>query len=71
MDLKKIKAHYGLRWLNYLPKIVYNLFMAKRDTGVGKMKKTSSYKTVKRLEAKKAMLALNAIKHKHRSRKHK
>jgi hypothetical protein len=45
--------------------------MAKRDTGVGKMKRTSSYKTVKRLEAKKAMLALNAIKHKHRSKKHK
>jgi hypothetical protein len=45
--------------------------MAKRDTGVGKMKRTSSHKTTKRLEAKKAMLAINAIKHKHRSQKHK
>jgi hypothetical protein len=52
-------------------KMVYNLFMAKRDTGVGKMKRTSSNKTTKRLEAKKAMLAINAIKHKHRSQKHK
>jgi len=37
--------------------------MAKRPTGVGKMKKTHSYKTKKRLTAKRAMLALKASKH--------
>lgn len=31
--------------------------MAKRYTGVGKHKKTHSYKTKKRLEAKRVMLA--------------
>jgi len=31
--------------------------MAKRPTGVGKMKKTHSYKTKKRLAAKREMLA--------------
>ena len=31
--------------------------MAKRTTGVGKMKKSHSHKTKKRLEAKKVMLA--------------
>jgi hypothetical protein len=35
--------------------MVYNSTMAKRDTGVGKMKRTSSRKTKKRL----------AIKHEH------
>jgi hypothetical protein len=41
--------------------------MAKRDTGVGKMKRSHSYKTKKRLEAKKEMLTRRAIKHKHRT----
>jgi hypothetical protein len=36
--------------------------MAKRATGVGKMKKTSSHKTKKRLEIKKQMLAAKALK---------
>jgi hypothetical protein len=48
-------------------KLVYNPFMAKRDTGVGKMKRAHSYKTKKRLEAKKIMIALRTIKHKHRT----
>jgi hypothetical protein len=45
--------------------------MAKRDTGVGKMKKSRSYKTKKRLEVKRQMLERVATKHKHRSQKHK
>jgi hypothetical protein len=36
--------------------------MAKRDTGVGKMRKTHSKKTKKRLEIKKQMLAMKAMK---------
>lgn len=36
--------------------------MSKRDTGVGKMKRTHSHKTKKRLEAKRVMLALKASK---------
>lgn len=36
--------------------------MAKRSTGVGKMKKTSSHKTAKRLEAKRLMLEEKANK---------
>jgi hypothetical protein len=36
--------------------------MAKRDTGVGKMKKSHSYKTKKRLEIKRQMLALKDSK---------
>jgi hypothetical protein len=36
--------------------------MAKRDTGVGKMRKTHSKKTKKRLEIKKQMLAFKALK---------
>jgi hypothetical protein len=36
--------------------------MAKRLTGVGKMKKTSSHKTKKRLETKYAMLAERKVK---------
>jgi hypothetical protein len=36
--------------------------MAKRATGVGKMKKTHSYKTKKRLTAKREMLAKKASK---------
>jgi hypothetical protein len=36
--------------------------MAKRDTGVGKMKKSHSYKTKKRLEIKREMLAKKASK---------
>lgn len=42
--------------------------MAKRDTGVGKKKRTHSYKTKKRLEIKHKMLAARAAK-KHRKRK--
>jgi len=38
--------------------------MAKRDTGVGKKKKTHSYKTKKRLETKREMLATKAAKRK-------
>lgn len=38
--------------------------MAKRNTGVGKFKKTHSYKTKKRLEIKRAMLAAKAAKRK-------
>jgi hypothetical protein len=40
--------------------------MAKRDTGLGKPKKSRSYKTKKRLETKKAMLVEKAAKRKHR-----
>jgi len=36
--------------------------MAKRDTGVGKKKKSHSYKTKKRLEIKRQMLARKASK---------
>jgi hypothetical protein len=36
--------------------------MAKRDTGVGKKKKSRSYKTKKRLEVKRVMLAKKAAK---------
>jgi hypothetical protein len=36
--------------------------MAKRDTGVGKKKRTHSYKTKKRLEKKREMLAEKASK---------
>lgn len=36
--------------------------MAKRDTGVGKRKKSRSKKTPKRLAAKKRMLELKAMK---------
>jgi hypothetical protein len=36
--------------------------MAKRDTGVGKMKRTHSYKTKKRLAVKREMLAKKAGK---------
>jgi hypothetical protein len=36
--------------------------MAKRATGVGKMKKTHNHKTKKRLEIKKQMLAEKAAK---------
>ena len=38
--------------------------MAKRSTGVGKMKKTSSHKTAKRLEIKRVMLEKKAEKKK-------
>jgi len=37
--------------------------MAKRATGVGKMKKTHSHKTKKRLAIKREMLAKKAEKH--------
>ncbi len=40
--------------------------MAKRDTGVGKMKKSHSHKTAKRLEIKRLMLAALAAKRSHR-----
>lgn len=36
--------------------------MAKRDTGVGKGKKSHSHKTAKRLEAKRVMLEERAAK---------
>jgi len=38
--------------------------MAKRDTGVGKRKKTHSHKTKKRLEIKREMLAQKASRKK-------
>jgi len=38
--------------------------MAKRTTGVGKMKKSHSHKTAKRLEVKRAMLEEKAKKKK-------
>jgi hypothetical protein len=38
--------------------------MAKRSTGVGKMKKSHSRKTAKRLETKRVMLAARAAKRK-------
>ncbi len=38
--------------------------MAKRDTGVGKKKKTNSHKTAKRLEIKRLMLEEKANKKK-------
>lgn len=40
--------------------------MAKRSTGVGKMKKSHSHKTAKRLEIKRVMLEERAAKKKHR-----
>jgi hypothetical protein len=40
--------------------------MAKRLTGVGKKKKTSSHKTAKRLEIKRVMLEERAAKRNHR-----
>jgi hypothetical protein len=42
--------------------------MAKRDTGVGKHIKSHSYKTKKRLEKKREMLAEKAAKRKHRKK---
>ena len=39
--------------------------MAKRDTGVGKKKKSRSHKTAKRLEVKRVMLEEKANKKKH------
>lgn len=41
--------------------------MAKRRTGIGKMKKTRSHKTAKRLEAKRIMLEEKAAKRKKKS----
>jgi len=41
---------------------VYNQDMAKRRTGVGKKKRSHSYKTKKRLEVKRQMLAKKASK---------
>jgi hypothetical protein len=38
--------------------------MAKRSTGVGKMKKSHSHKTAKRLEVKRVMLEVKAKKKK-------
>jgi hypothetical protein len=38
--------------------------MAKRSTGVGKRRKTSSHKTAKRLEVKRLMLEVKADKKK-------
>lgn len=43
--------------------------MAKRDTGVGKMRKTHSRKTKKRLEAKRVMLEMKAKKPRDRKQK--
>jgi len=40
--------------------------MAKRDTGVGKKKKSHSHKTAKRLEIKRLMLEKKANKKKHK-----
>ncbi len=40
--------------------------MAKRSTGVGKMKKSHSHKTAKRLEVKRVMLETLAAKRSHR-----
>jgi len=40
--------------------------MAKRDTGVGKKRKTHSHKTAKRLEIKRIMLEEKAAKKKHK-----
>ena len=40
--------------------------MAKRTTGVGKMKKSHSHKTAKRLEIKRVMLETKANKKKHK-----
>jgi len=40
--------------------------MAKRATGVGKMRKTHSHKTKKRLAIKREMLAQKAKKRRHR-----
>ncbi len=40
--------------------------MAKRDTGVGKYRKTHSHKTKKRLEIKRLMLEAKAAKKKHK-----
>jgi hypothetical protein len=40
--------------------------MAKRSTGVGKMKKSHSHKTAKRLEIKRVMLEAKAKKKRHK-----
>lgn len=42
--------------------MLYTIVMAKRATGVGKMKKSHSYKTKKRLEAKRLMLLAKGSK---------
>lgn len=49
--------------------IVYNVFMAKRVTGVGSKKKTRTPKTKKRLAAKLAMLMLKKSKKMKHTRK--
>lgn len=43
---------------------MYNISMAKRPTGLSNKKKSSPYKTKKRLETKRAMLAERAAKKK-------
>jgi hypothetical protein len=48
---------------------VYNIDMAKRATGVGSKKPGRPHKTKKRLEAKRAMLALKASKKRKHNRK--
>ncbi|MFW0861980.1 MAG: hypothetical protein ACKKL6_00110 [Candidatus Komeilibacteria bacterium] len=45
--------------------------MAKRATGVGKMKRSTSHKTAKRLEIKKAMLEEKGKKTKHKKQRRK
>lgn len=40
--------------------------MAKRDTGIGKKKKSHSHKTAKRLEIKRLMLEEKAKKRRHK-----
>jgi hypothetical protein len=47
-------------------KIVYNISMSKRRSGPGKVKRSHSYKTKRRLEVKKEMLAERAKKRRHR-----
>lgn len=57
IELLKEKIHTDRR-----AKIMYNTAMAKRNTGVGKGKKSHSYKTKKRLEIKREMLAAKKAK---------
>lgn len=43
--------------------------MAKRDTGTGKIRKSHSHKTKKRLEIKRQTLAGKALRHPHKKSK--
>ena len=64
----EISVFGAIKTLNYLYKFRYTAAMAKRETSLGKYKKSSrSHKTKKRLEIKREMLAEKASKRKKKS----